>query len=116
METMDLETLFRKIPELKKMQEDVQHLRDTREIWEVISRYTHAVDRHDWEMLHNDVYHPDGIAIHDGVVGRLTNLQHTLRKCMSTDSWRMGTLSETTFARLKGTSLIQRRTGFFLDC
>lgn len=63
--------------EMAAMQERLGLLEDRAAILDCITRYTHAIDRHDWEAL-REVYHVDGVANHGDFVGHADDLRRFL--------------------------------------
>lgn len=63
--------------EMAAMRRQLDVLNDRAAILDCITRYTHAIDRHDWEAL-RDVYHADGIANHGDFVGSVEDLRRFL--------------------------------------
>jgi ketosteroid isomerase-like protein len=63
--------------DMAAMHKRLQLLEDRAAILDCLTRYTHAIDRHDWEAL-REVYHPDGIANHGDFVGLVDDLRRFL--------------------------------------
>ena len=47
--------------ELSLLREEVRYLRDRQDILDTLMRYARALDRHDWDLLCNEVFFPDGL-------------------------------------------------------
>lgn len=54
----ELETLKKEVQALRSQLATVQ---DRQAIYDVMVRYTYALDCHDWDVLQNEVFHPDAI-------------------------------------------------------
>lgn len=75
-ENASLQSLANEILKLKKeleglgqIRSDARYVRDRIEIHDVIAKYSRAIDRHDWDMLCNEVCHPDCIIDYNHTVG-----------------------------------------------
>jgi len=47
--------------EVQAMREQLGYVQDRQAIQDVMVRYTHLLDCHDWEALQNEVFHPDAV-------------------------------------------------------
>jgi hypothetical protein len=58
---VDVQTLAEAVQELRKLREEVQYLRDRQDILDTLALYARALDRHDWDLLWEDVFHADAL-------------------------------------------------------
>lgn len=63
--------------QLESLRLEVRLLRDRQAIADVMVRYTHALDRHDWDALCGEVFHPDAVCDYGFIVG---DPRHLCRK------------------------------------
>ncbi len=55
--------------QVQALRAEVRFLHDRQAIADVMVRYTHALDRHDWDALCNEVFHPDAVCDYGFIVG-----------------------------------------------